>query len=272
MQDRLKIAFWLTAGFMLLEAAAGWWTGSLALLSDAGHMLTDSGALAVAMWTSRIAARPPDADHPQGHGRADVLGAGATAGGLLVLSLWLGVTAVGRLSAPPEVHASGMIGVAVAGLILNLSMAALLASGTGIQHRAALLNVLSDALGSVGAIVAGALILWRGWYIADPIASLLISLLILYGAGRALYEVAQVLMQATPFALDLTALHADLAAVPGVASAHDLHVWSIRPGEDVLSVHIVLLDPAHAVAVCGQVEAAARRRLPSAHITVQPEF
>lgn len=271
MQDRLRAALLITGGFMFLEAAAGWWTGSLALLSDAGHMLTDTASLAAALWISGVAARPPDADHPQGHGRAEVLGAAATSGGLAVLALWLAATAVGRLSAPPEVAPGGVIAVAAAGLLLNLAMAALLMRGEGLLHRAALLNVLADALGSLGALTAGALIAWKGWHIADPLASLLISALILTGAGSGLRDAGRVLMHAPPPDLDLDALRRDLDATPGVASLHDLHAWTLRPGEEVLSVHIVLSDPAAAVPVCRSVEEAARRHLPRAHITVQPE-
>jgi cobalt-zinc-cadmium efflux system protein len=271
MSNRLHVAFVLTSGFMMVEAVTGWLTGSLALMSDAGHMLTDSTSLGVAVLTTAISQKPADLDHSLGHGRAEVLGAGLTAAGLVVLAAWIGVEAIGRLRHPVPVEAGGMMLVAVLGLIVNIAMAFLLARGEGIQNRAALLNVMGDALGSVGVIVAGALIAWKGWLIADPIVSLVIAVLILAGALRVLREVVSVLMQAVPDDLDLSMMQDELVKVEGVQSVHDLHAWTIRPGEEVVSVHVVLRTEAPPIETCRQVETAVRRFLPDAHITVQPE-
>lgn len=268
---RLRVAFVLTAGFMGVEALAGWWTGSLALLSDAGHMLSDTAALGVALWTSRVAERPPDADHPQGHARAEVIGAGVTAGGLVVLAGFIVVEAIRRLWTPHPVLAEGMMAVAALGLVLNLAMAALLFKSDGLHARAALANVIGDALGSVGAIVAGGLVLWKGWILADPLVSLLIAGLIAFGATRVLREVVDLLMHTVPPSTDLGALRAAIAAVPGVDSVHDLFAWSLRPGDEVVTVHVVIAPGADAVAACGAVERRIRGMLPRAHVTVQPE-
>lgn len=256
---------------MVVEAVAGWWAGSLALLSDAGHMLTDSATLGVAVWTSVISNRPADEDHSLGHGRAEVLGAALTASGLVVLAFFIGVEAVHRIETPSPVQAGGMMGVALLGLLLNLAMAGLLARGKGIQNRAALLNVLGDALGSVGAIVAGALIAWKGWLLADPVVSIFIAVLICLGAMRVLKEVVDVLMHAVPFNVDMLRLRAEMSALKGVDSLHDLHVWTLRPGEEVVSVHVVMGPGADCTSTCQAVEAVVRRYLPSAHVTVQPE-
>lgn len=268
---RLRIAFVLTAGFMVVEAVTGWWTGSLALLSDAGHMLSDTAALGVALWTGRVAARPPDADHPQGHARAEVIGAGVTAGGLVVLAVFIVVEAIRRLVTPTPILAEGMMAVATLGLALNLAMAALLFRSDGLHARAALANVVGDALGSVGAIVAGGLVLWKGWILADPLVSLVIAGLIAFGAVRVLREVVDVLMQTVPPSTDIGALRAAIVAVPGVDSVHDLFAWSLRPGDEVVTVHVVIAPGVDAVAACGAVEQRIRGMLPRAHVTVQPE-
>lgn len=233
-RGRLAIAFAITAAFMVVEVIGGLVSGSLALLSDAGHMLADSGALAIALAAASFAGRPADHGHTFGHQRAEVLAAQVNAGGLVVLAVWISVSAIGRLIDPVEIQSGEMMIVAGAGLGVNAAMAFLLRDTGGVNGRAALLNVLGDALGSVGALVAGAMVRWWSWERADAIASLLI-------------------------------------AVPGVASVHDLHAWSLRPGEDVVSAHIVVGQGHDALAVCAQVEEALHSALPTAHVTIQPE-
>lgn len=272
MSSRLRFAFVVTAGFMVVEAVAGWWTGSLALMSDAGHMLTDSISLGVAVLTTHFSQQPADERHSLGHQRAEVLGAGLTAGGLVVLSAWIAVEAVGRLRNPMPVEAGGMMGVAVLGLLLNIVMAVMLMKGEGMQNRAALLNVLGDALGSVGVIVAGILVAWKGWLIADPLVSILIAGLILLGAIQVLREVVDVLMQAVPEDLDISAMKQALSSMTGVQSVHDLHAWSLRPGEVVVSVHLVLQEDAPVLSTIRAAENEVRRFVPTAHVTVQPEI
>lgn len=268
---RLEAALAVTATYMVVEAAAGLWSGSLALLSDAAHMLSDAGALLVALLAVSIAETPPDSRHTMGHQRAEVLGAALNAGALVVLSAWVAVSAVGRLLDPRPVHGGAMIAVAAVGLAVNVAMAALLAGGEGLNQRAAMLNVVGDALGSLGALVAGVLVRWQGWLWADAVASLAIAVAIVVGAVTVLRTVADVLMQGAPEHLDVAALERRVAAVPGVRSVHDLFVWVLRPGEDVVSVHVVVEPAADAADVCARVERSLREHLPSAHVTVQPE-
>jgi cobalt-zinc-cadmium efflux system protein len=267
----LVAAFAITATFMLVEAVAGWWSGSLALVSDAGHMLSDSAALAVAIFAQRMAAKPPDERHTMGHQRAEVLGAAINAGALLVLAAWVGVSAVTRLFEPREIDGPLMMGVAAIGLVVNLAMAALLSRGGGLGLKAALLNVLGDALGSVGVLVAGGLILGFGWTQADSVASFAIAGLIAFGALGVLREAGDVLMQGAPADLDVNALSEAATAVPGVQSVHDLHIWSMRPGERVVSIHVVLRDGAQPIPTCRAVERVLSAAVPGAHVTVQPE-
>ncbi len=270
---------------MVVEAVGGWLTSSLALLADAGHMLSDAGALAVALLAARLAARPPDARQTMGYQRAEVLGAGLNAGALVVLALWIGFEAIERFGSPPEVLARPMMIVAFVGLIVNLGIFRLLSSGgqdqaeqhQGHPHnhdlntRAAMLHVLGDALGSVGALGAGALILWKGWTWADPAASILIAGIILVGAQRVLREVLSVLMQAAPPDLDIPSLEHRILDLDGVYAVHDLSAWMLRPGENVVSVHVVLCTGADATRTCAAVRDTLAELLGQAHITVQPE-
>jgi cobalt-zinc-cadmium efflux system protein len=280
--SKLTIALVITASFMVVEAVGGFLTGSLALLADAGHMLSDAGALAVALLAARLATRPPDSRQTMGYQRAEVLGAGLNAGALVVLAIWIAFEAIGRFSAPPEVLAKPMMLIAILGLIVNLGIFKML-SGHGHSHghghghsqdintRAVMLHVLGDALGSVGALTAGGLILWRGWAWADPTASILIACIILFGAQRVLREVLSVLMQAAPPDLDIGALQEAILEIEGVYEVHDLNAWVLRPGEDVVSVHVVLCEGADAALTCAQARDTLAAKLESAHITVQPE-
>ncbi|MEM7588121.1 MAG: cation diffusion facilitator family transporter [Acidobacteriota bacterium] len=269
---RLSWALVLTGSFMLVEAVGGWLTGSLALLADAGHMLSDTGALAVALMASRWANRPPDARQTMGYQRAEVLAAGLNAGALVVLAAWIMVEALGRLGQPSEVLAGPMLVVALIGLMVNLGIAGMLSGHThSLNTRAALLHVLGDALGSVGALVAGSLILWRGWNWADPAASILIATVICWGASRVLREVISVLMQAAPENVDVPRLEQEILEVDGVESVHALNVWTLRPGEDVITVHVVIRKGMPAETVSDGVRQLLTKLHPGAHVTVQPE-
>jgi cobalt-zinc-cadmium efflux system protein len=268
----LTKALWITLIYMAVEVAGGLWTGSLALLADAAHMLSDAGALAIAVAAARISERPPDARQTMGYARAEVMGAGVNAAALAILGVWVGVEGIQRFFTQPQVIAAPMMVVAGIGLAVNLGIARMLFSHAhNLNTRAALLHVLGDALGSVGALTAGALILWKGWFWADAAASLFIACILLLGGIRMLREVSGVLMQAAPRGVDVAALDAVIGATPGVQSVHDLHVWSLRPGRDVLTVHVVLADVRDAVNVCGAVRARLQEELPSAHVTVQAE-
>ena len=270
---QLAWALAVTAGFMVVEAIGGVLTGSLALLADAGHMLSDAGALAVALIAANLACRPPDSRQTMGYQRAEVLGAGLNGGALMVLSAWIAVEAFGRLGQSPEVLAGPMMAVAVVGLFVNLGIAWMLSGHShSLNTRAAMLHVLGDALGSVGALTAGGLILWCGWTWADPVASVVIAAIIAVGAVRVLREVLAVLMQAAPAGMSVPRLEKDILAVAGVASIHALNAWTLRPGEDVITVHIVVGAKAGATEVSAGVREMLTVAHPGAHVTVQPEF
>lgn len=268
----LTLALGITALFMGVEVVVGLWSGSLALLADAGHMLNDAAALALSLVVSWIAARPRTARLTYGYRRAEVMGALANAVTLSVVGVFILVEAVERVQEPSTVRGIGMLGTATAGLVVNLVSAWFLsrAGGDSINVRAALFHVLADALGSVAAIVAGALILAFGWHLADPIASMIISVFILVGAARLLRDTTSVLMQAAPPGLDAAALKRVVIETPGVRDVHDLHVWQLVPDVPVLSAHVVLEPDAQGADVARRVgERLATQGV--THTTIQPE-
>lgn len=271
---RLAIALTLTGVFMVVETVAGWLSGSLALLSDAGHMLTDAGALAVALIAQAIAARERSGQRTFGYRRAEILAALGNGVVLGASSLWIVVEAVRRFQRAPEVHGLPMLGVAAFGLVVNLTSAAILRSGGGHANanvRAAAAHVAADAMGSVGAIVAG-LLVWRfGWNRADPVMSVGISILILWSAWKLVREAVDVLMEGAPRGTDFDQIEKTIAATPGVGAVHDLHVWSISEGFPVVTVHVVLDGREHGTEVASRVAKAIREAHGIEHITVQPE-
>lgn len=270
---KLKLALALTAGFMVVELAAGLLTHSLALLSDAGHMLTDSGALGLALVAQRIADRPRTRLFTFGFRRAEIVAALLNGVVLGVSAFWISVEAVRRLDAGPEIHGAPMFVVATLGLLVNLASAWVLGSGDrhNANTRAALAHVLSDAAGSVAAMVAGALVTWVGWRRADPIASFAISALILWGAWRLLRGSVEVLMETTPKGLDAAAIERTVRETPGVRGVHDLHVWSISDGFPIVTVHVVLDGTSHGTDVVRAVSRRLREAHQIEHATVQPE-
>ena len=271
---RLRWALTLTLSFLGVEVVAGFLTGSLTLLSDAGHMLTDSGALVLALVAQRIAGRPRTRAHTFGFRRAEILAALANGMVLAVASGLIVFEAIHRLSAPPELKAGPMIVVAAIGLLVNLTSAVVLGHGMERNNpnvRAALLHVISDALGSVAAIVAGLCIALFGIELADPIASLFIALLIAFGALRLVRETLSVLMEATPLGVDIHELEEVVRETPGVAAFHDLHAWSISEGFAAVTVHVVLDGSAHGTDVAQVVGLRIRERFGITHVTVQPE-
>lgn len=237
----LIIALLLTLSFAGVEALAGWWSGSLALLSDAAHMLTDSSALGLAATAAWLARRPPSLLHSYGLLRAEVLVALFNSLMMLVLIGFIVHEAVQRFSTPRDIAGSTVVLVAVIGLIVNLVVAWILFRGEQtLNSRAALLHVLGDALGSVAAIVSGIVILASGWTPIDPLMSLFVAALIGVSALRLLREVVHVLMEGVPLNIKLDAVGHDLAALPGVLRVHDLHVWTLSSGTLALSAHLEL--------------------------------
>ncbi len=270
---RLVVALCITGSFFVVELVAGFLTGSLALLSDAGHMFTDAGALIVAILAQRIAQRARDKQRTFGYRRAEVLAALANGVVLGASSVFIVVEAVRRFGQPPEVHGIAMLVVAAIGLALNLVSARLLLRGgeSNANVRAAAAHVMADAVGSVAAIIAGGLIALFHWHVVDPIISIVISIVILRSAWKLVSEALHVLMEGTPKGIELEALEKTIAETPGVASMHDLHVWAVTDGLPVVTVHVVLHGGHHGTEVAASVARRIHDVHDIEHVTVQPE-
>lgn len=265
-------ALLLTLGFALVEAVAGWWSGSLALLGDSGHMLTDSSALGLAALAAVLAQHRPSARHSYGLGRAEILAALINALVMIALVALISAEAVERFNHPQPVKGGAVMGVAFIGLLINL-VAAWLLSGDkhNLNVRAALLHVLGDLLGSVAALVSGAVIYLTGWLTIDPLLSLLIVLLILGSALRVLREALHALMEGVPLHLDLKKIGYTMAAVEGVVSVHDLHIWSLSASRTALSAHIVIREAGDWPDVLRRLHETLHENYGVDHVTLQPE-
>ena len=252
---RLWVVLVITGGFMVAEVVGGLLANSLALLADAGHMLTDVLALALSLVAMRLAMRPPSPERTFGYVRLEILAALVNGAVLLGVSGWIVWEALERLRAPADVDGPLMMAVAILGLVVNLAGAALLKehAADNLNVRAAYLHVLGDLLGSVGAIGAGAIILLTGWTPADALASVVIAGLILLGAWRLVREAAEVLLEMAPRHVDMTEVLKDLRAIPHLDDVHDLHVWTLTSGFVALSGHAVLEDPTHHQAVLDEI-------------------
>ncbi len=272
-ERRLLFALTLTVGFMVVEAVAGYLVHSLALMSDAGHMLADAGALGLAVMAQRVASRPRTLQRSYGYRRAETLAALANGIALGITAVWVIVTAVSRWREPAAINAVPMLAVAAGGLGINIVSGIALSRGHShnTNTRAALAHVVADALGSVAAIAAALLVLGFGWYRADAVASLLISMLILWGAFRLVSETVSVLMESVPSGVALEELEKTIRATPGVADMHDLHAWTISDGFDAVTVHVVLDGAAHGTDVAREVGERIHVAHKVEHVTVQPE-
>lgn len=268
---RLIWALLLTLGFAGVEVLAGFWSGSLALLGDAGHMLTDSASLGLAAVAAWLARRPPSRQHTYGLGRVETLAALFNVLFMALVVAAIAVAAVQRLLAPTAIHGETVTLVAIIGLCVNIGVAWLLMHGEQTMNtRGALLHVLGDLLGSVAALVAGAVVVWTGWTPIDPLLSLLICVLILASSLRLLREVLRALLEGVPAHLSLEQVGQALAGVPGVRSVHDLHVWTLSSNRIALSAHLVIESLEH----WPEVLAEARHVLLHqgiGHVTLQPE-
>ncbi|WP_300453114.1 cation diffusion facilitator family transporter [Accumulibacter sp.] len=268
---RLVWALLLTLGFAAVEAATGILSGSLALLGDAGHMVTDSASLALAAFAAWLARRPPTERHTYGYGRVETLAALANVLFMVVVVVGISVAAVLRIFEPATVNGEAVTLVAALGLLLNIGVAWLLMHGEqSMNTRGALLHVLGDLLGSVAALVSGAVVMWTGWMTVDPLLSLLICVLMLASSLRLLREVLQALMEGVPISLSSEQVGRLLASIPGVASVHDLHIWTLSSNRVALSAHLVVdsLQAWPAVLAASR-HALAERRI--THVTLQPE-
>lgn len=271
----IAIALGITTAFMVIEAIGGFLTNSLALIADAGHMATDVAALAFSLLAMRLARRPPTARRSFGYLRAEILAAFINSAFLIGLTFVILWEAVQRLSEPPEVQGGPMLIVAVAGLIANLCSAWVLSRGGGhednLNTRGAFLHVISDALGSLGAILAAIIMLTTGWYLADPLLSGGIGLLIIWSAWKLLAESVDILLEATPKTIDPDAVTNAAKQVPGVRDLHDLHIWTVSSGVVAMSAHVTVEDFSGWTKTCTELDHLLEERFGIAHATLQPE-
>lgn len=268
----LRAAAAITLSFAILEAIGGWWTGSLALLSDAGHMFTDGAALALGAIAAWVARRPPSSSHSYGLGRAEIFAALINAGAMLVILVLLAYEAIGRFSTPVAVNGGAAAVVALGGLAVNLwVMRRLAPHAHDLNARAARLHVIGDALGSIAAMASGALIALAGWTLVDPIASLLICVLIAVSAWRLLRESMHALMEGVPPGLSVETIGAEMARIDGVVSVHDLHVWMLSGSRVALSAHVVVRSMGHWERTLRELQARLQEKFGIDHVTLQPE-
>ena len=241
-RKRLTFALVLTAAYMVAEVVGGLAANSLALLADAGHMFSDAAALALSLLAVVLAQRPATPQRTYGFHRAEILAALTNGAALLVLSVLITREAWERLSSPPEVQGGLMLAIAFGGLAINFANLAVLSGGRkqNLNVRGAWLHVLGDALGSVGAIAAGAGILFFGWTWADPVASFIIAALVLYSAWGLVRETLDVLMEGVPKGISVDEVATALKELPGVLEAHDLQVWALTSGRNIATTHLVI--------------------------------
>lgn len=240
----LALAIAVIGAFMVVELVGGWLSGSLALMSDALHMLTDTLALALSLWAVRLALRPPTSERTFGYHRAEILAALLNGSTLIVISVLIFYEAARRLLDPPEVEVPLMLAVAVAGLAANAAAAWLLhdRSPHSLNVRGAYLHVLGDLLSSIGVIVGAVLMLALGWWAADPIISIAIGVIILAGAWRLVGQSTSVLLESAPPHINVEVVQRALMGVEGVVDVHDLHVWTLSSGLHAMSAHIEVGD------------------------------
>ena len=269
----LTIVLILTASFMFIEAAAGFYTGSLALLSDAAHMLTDVFAISVAYFAIWITQRPATHTKTFGYYRAEIVGAFFNSLLLFFISGGILYEAAKRIQHPHEVKSLEMTIVAVIGLGINLTGAYILfkyQSGN-LNIKGALYHVISDALGSVGAIVAGLIMITTKWYYADSIVSILVSVLIIRGAWMLFRESVHILLEGTPRGLDLKSVESTICSCEGVLGVHDLHVWTLTQGFEALSAHLVVDDIYKSQSLIREIKKDLFEKFNITHVTLQVE-
>jgi cobalt-zinc-cadmium efflux system protein len=272
-RQRLAWMLVLSAGYMVAEVIGGWWTGSLALLADAGHMASDVASLGLATFALWVAQRPADARRTFGHQRAEILAALAQGLGLVAVAVLIVVEAIERLATPPAIAGAGMLAIATGGLVVNAIGLWLLGHGRdhNLSLRGAWLHVASDALGSVGAMSAGAAVWLFGWQLADPIASLVIAVLVISSAWHLMRDAVDVLMETAPRHLDVEQIRAALRRGADVLDVHDLHVWTIGSGEVSLSCHAVSRAGAETGALLARLARLLEDEFAIRHATIQVE-
>lgn len=270
---RLAIVLGLTTLYLAAEVVGGWLTGSLALLADAGHMLTDVAGLGMALLAIRFAEKEATPERTYGYYRVEILAALTNAVVLIGISLYILYEAYERFRNPPEVQSTTMLLVALVGLAINVAGIFILRAGAGesLNMKGAYFEVLSDLLTSVGVIVAGVVMLTTGWYYADPLISAGIGLFILPRTWMLMRDAVGVLLEGTPSDVNIASVRKGVEGVPGVASAHDLHVWSLTSGVNAMSVHAVLAAGASHDEVLAAVQRHVTSNFKISHVTVQVE-
>jgi cobalt-zinc-cadmium efflux system protein len=258
---------------MAVEIAGGLWTGSLALLADAAHMLTDAGGLALALVAVHFAERPATPQKTYGYVRMEVLSALTNAVVLLLLTIYIFYEAYQRFVNPPEILGTPMLAVAVVGLVVNLASMKLLSAGSSesLNVKGAYFEVLSDMLGSLGVIVGAGIVMLTGWTLADPIIGAGIGLFIIPRTWNLLKQAIHILMEGTPPEIDLALLERKLRDIPGVTAVHDLHVWTITSGLDAMSCHLVVADIARGRETLVSAAEAMKSGFGLTHTTIQIE-
>lgn len=270
-EKRIRIVFIMTAGYAVVQAVGGWMSGSLALIADAGHMVSDAAALLLALIAYRVAARAPDALRTYGFHRVRVLAALANGAALLLLVAWIAWEAIARFRSPTPVLAGPMLIVAIIGLFVNLAGAYVLIRGNQSDGnlRAALLHVLGDLLGSVGAIAAAIGIMLTGWTVLDPVLSVLVAVLVVRSAWGLVSDSIFILLQGTPKGLDIKVVEADIASLPGIAEVGHLHAWTLTDESIVATIHVTPQSGSDPLALPSLVVARLREKYAIEHATVQ---
>jgi cobalt-zinc-cadmium efflux system protein len=271
-QGRLRWALVLTAVFFVAEVAGGVISNSLALLADAGHMFTDVGALALSLFVAWFSRQPAAPEKTYGYLRLEILAALLNGAVLLLVSGLIVWEAIGRLQAPEPLQGGLMLGVALGGLLINAASAAILhpVHGHSLNARGAYLHVVGDLLGSVGTVIAALVVHTTGWLTADPIASMVVTLLVVRSAWRLVRESVDVLLEATPAHISLGRVREGLQSIAGIESVHDLHVWTVTSGMVAMSAHAVVKEPDANQQVL-EAAVAAMQRLGISHVTLQVE-
>jgi cobalt-zinc-cadmium efflux system protein len=270
---RLTLVLLLTIVYMLAEVLGGWRTGSLALLADAGHMLADVAALALALLAMWFSSRPATPSKTYGYYRLEILAALTNGAALVLISLIIFYEAYQRWANPPAVDSVLMMLVAAGGLVINLLCAWLLHGDheVDLNVRGAWLHIMGDALGSLGAIAAGLLMTLYKWYAADPLFSIIISLLIIFSSWRLIRESINVLLEGTPAHINLAAVEEAILRTSGVEDVHDLHVWTITSGRDALSAHVIHGETISQTELLKELRTKLHDRFGVDHLTIQME-
>ncbi|MBI4228456.1 MAG: cation transporter [Deltaproteobacteria bacterium] len=269
----LVVVLCLTISFMIIEIVAGFYTGSLALLSDAVHMFTDAFAISLALLAIWFSLKPPTSVKTFGFYRAEILAAFFNSMLLFVLSIAIILEAYNRLLEPREVKSLMMTVVAAFGLLINLIGAFILSKyqSENLNIRGAFYHVVSDALGSVGTLIAGLIILTTNWYYADSIVSIIISILIIRGAWGLFRDSIHILLEGTPKGIDLKSVEDTIRSHRGVLSVHDLHAWTLTQGFEALSAHLVIEDMGLSEALVSELKKVLFDKFRISHVTLQVE-